>query len=177
MRKVLLVVVLLVLIVGVSYVKTYWEQRQRETRYDQGFKEGAQTLDRTDREADSLRSALAQQHLVFADSLVDMEKSHRAEVDSLATIIDEKDKAISTLTSAPTSIASAEQIEPVSSQTISKHEEILRYYKKRFAELPQDLSEYEKRIAANEIREETSLKFAISLSELKEIRKKYKLSY
>lgn len=177
MRKVLLVAALLALVVAVSYIKTAREHSLREDRYDRGFREGIQTSDQNVKEADSLRSAIAQQQLTFTDSLVNMEKNHRSEVDSLGGVIDKKDEAINTLKSGSSSAATAKKVDSASNETISKHEEILKYYKKRFAQLPKDLSEYEKRIAANEIREETSLKFAISLSELREIRKKYKLSY
>jgi len=177
MKKILLVVVLLALVVAVSYIKTAREHALRDEQYDEGFKEGVQTLDRTGKEADSLKSAIVEQQMAFTDSLVDREKNHRSQVDSLANVIDEKDKDISTLKSGASSTVTAKEVDSASSKTISGHEEILKYYKKRFAELPGDLSEYEKRIAINEIREETSLKFAISLSELKEIRKTYKLSY
>jgi len=174
MKKVLLVVLLLMLIGAVSYLKTAREHSLREEQFTEGFKEGVQTQDRNAREADSLKTVMVEQQRTFTDSLVTMEKTHRAQVDSLAGIIDDKDETLNSLTSNKTT---AQKVDPASNGVISKHEEILRYYKKRFAELPNDLSEYEKRIAANEIREETSQKFAISLGELKEIRKKYKLSY
>ena len=43
--------------------------------------------------------------------------------------------------------------------------------------ITKDLSEYEHRIAVNEIREETAAKFSITVTELNKIRNKYKLSY
>ncbi|MEA1980558.1 MAG: hypothetical protein U9N54_06255, partial [candidate division Zixibacteria bacterium] len=65
----------------------------------------------------------------------------------------------------------------ISNEINTKHQQILTYYKDRFKKLPADLSNYERRISLNEIKEETAQKFEISLVELKNIRAKYKLKY
>jgi hypothetical protein len=64
-----------------------------------------------------------------------------------------------------------------SDATSQKHKEILAYYKQRYQGLPNDLSAYERRIALSEIRQESADKFKISVTELNNIRKAYKLSY
>ncbi len=119
MKKILLVAGLLALIVAVSYIKTAREHGLRDEQYDQGFKEGVQTLDRTGKEADSLKSAMVEQQMAYTDSLVDLEKNHRSEVDSLAGVIDERDKAISTLKSGTSSTVTAKKVDPAPNKTIS----------------------------------------------------------
>lgn len=176
MKKVLLIILLLVLIVAVSYIKTVREHQRSETYYENGKMEAARDLDAYQQEADSLKKLSAQQQLAFADSLVQKDTRYRFEVDSLQNLVDTLEKNISTLSEAKTAAnASVEKTTPT--KPLSKHEQILNYYKRRYANLPKDLSEYEKRIAVNEIREETSLKFSISLAELKKIREDFKLTY
>jgi hypothetical protein len=115
---------------------------------------------------------MAERDLAIADSLVKKDQTYQATIDSLKNALDKEKTATKNLASMPTTVKKTTP-EP----TISKHEKILTYYKKRYANLPNDLSQYELKIALNEIREETSQKFAISLKELKDIRQKNKLSY
>jgi len=116
--------------------------------------------------------------VAFADSLVKKDISYQSRIDSLEGVVDKQQKQISSLASKTTAKPAATISKTTSAKTtLSKHEKILTYYKKRFTNLPKDLSDYEKRIAVKEIREETSLKFSISLQELKQIREKYKLTY
>jgi G3E family GTPase len=176
MKKILLIVLLLVLVVAVSYIKTVREHQRSEAFYDDGKMAAARDVDAYQKETDSLKKATAEQQLAFADSLVQKDTRHRSEVDSLENVVDQLEQKVNTLSQDKSSTTATVTKKPTT-KTLSKHEKILDYYKRRFANLPKDLSEYEKRIAINEIREETSQKFSISLSELKKIREKYKLTY
>lgn len=175
MKKILLVILLLVLIVGLSYIKTLREHERSKTLFEEGKMTAARELDASQKEADSLKKASAEQQLAFADSLVQKDSRHRSEVDSLENLVDKLETRVTTLSQ--TKPATASVTKAPATKTLSQHEKILEYYKRRFANLPKDLSEYEKRIAINEIREETSQKFSITLAELKKIREKYKLTY
>jgi hypothetical protein len=175
MKKVLLALLLLVLIVAVSYVKTIRENQRSEAYYDEGKMEAARDADKRQQEADSLRFAMAEQQLTLTDSLLKKDVTYRSIIDSLENVVDQQQKTISS--KSPELTPAIQRVKQSSEMTVSKHEQIVKYYKRRFANLPKDLSDYEKRIAINEIREETSQKFSISLQELKKIREKYKLAY
>lgn len=172
MKKVLLGALILILIVAVSWVKTLREQERSEAFYKQGVNDATQQSADAQSEADSLKLVLAENQLAMADSLTRKDKTYGATIDSLEQELEDEKSRSKTLAEETTP---AENVVP--EKTISKHEQILTYYKRRYANLPKDLSEYELRIALNEIREETSQKFAITLTELKEIRQKNKLSY
>lgn len=176
MKKILLAVLLLALVVAVSYVKTWREHQRGQEFYDRGRSESIEALDEYQKETDSLKTALTETRLATADSLTKKEIAHRVEVDSLQNLVDEQSQAIEKLSAQASSPTTASQ-EASARKPLSKHEQIITYYKKRYAALPKDLSNYEKRIALSEIREETSQRFSISLKELSEIRKKYKLAY
>ena len=141
MKKVVLVIVLLALVVGVSYIKTVREHDRSEQQYKQGMTDAGQNLEQTAKESDSLRLALADQQLAFADSLLNKDKTHRTQLDSLEGLVEQKDETIKTLTSNQTSTTTASVKKSPSKKALSKHEQILSYYKKRFARLPKDLSE------------------------------------
>jgi hypothetical protein len=175
MKKVLLVLLLLVLIVAVSYIKTIREHQRSEAYFDEGKMEAARDADKNLKEADSLRLAMAKQQLALSDSLFNKDVAYRSIIDSLENVVDQQQETISSKSAEVT--PTIQRAKQSSETTVSKHEQIVKYYKRRFASLPKDLSDYEKRIAINEIREETSQKFAISLQELKKIREKYKLAY
>ncbi|UCD63343.1 MAG: hypothetical protein JSW34_11425 [Candidatus Zixiibacteriota bacterium] len=175
MKKILLAVLLLALVVVVSYLKTWREHERSRQYFDQGKTESLQQLTRYQKESDSLQAALAETRLAAADSLTSKDKAYRSSMDSLQDIIDEQSAELSKLSSNQGGRAGVKTSS--SGKPLSKHEQIISYYKKRYANLPRDLSDYERRIALNEIREETSQKFSISLEELKEIRNKFQLRY
>ena len=178
MKKIVLAAIVLILIIGLSYVKTLRDYDRSRAFYEGGKIDGARELDESKSEADSLKLAAGEQQVAFADSLVKKDIAYQSQIDSLEGVIDGQSQQISSLKSKTTTPATATATKTVAKKpTLSKHEKILSYYKKRYASLPGDLSDYEKRIAVNEIREETSLKFSISLQELKKIRDKYKLTY
>ena len=174
MKKIFLAGIVLILIIGLSYVKTLRDYDRSRAFYEGGRADAAGELDDYKAEADSLKLAAGEQQVAFADSLVKKDITYQSRIDSLEGVVDDQRKQIGSLTTRPTT-ASTKTV--TKKPVISKHEQVLKYYKKRYANLPKDLSDYEKRIAVNEIREETSLKFSISLHELKKIREKYKLTY
>ncbi len=175
MRKVLLALLLLVLIIAVSYLKTAREHDRSRAFFEEGRLNAASELSEYEREADSLKQSVAEQQLAFADSLVRKDISYQSRIDSLESLVEQQQDRINSISAKnKTSTTASSAGSPPS---LSKHEQILKYYKKRYAGLPKDLSTYERRIAIDEIREETSQKFAISLQELKKIRDKYKLTY
>ncbi len=178
MKKIILAAVILVLIVGLSYIKTLRDYDRSRAYYQDGKADAVQELDEYKNEADSLKFAVGEQQVAFADSLVRKDISYQSRIDSLEGVVDQQQNQISTL-AAKTETKPAAAISKTTSPkpTLSKHEQILKYYKKRYTNLPKDLSDYEKRIAINEIREETSLKFSISLQELKKIRETNRLAY
>lgn len=175
MKKILLILLLLVLVVAVSYIKTVREHDRSEAFYEDGKMDAARDMDAYQREADSLKKLTAEQQLAFADSLVQKDVRHRSELDSIENVVDDLETKVNTLSQNATETASVTKVP--ATNTLSQHDKILNYYKRRFANLPKDLSEYERRIAINEIREETSQKFSISLAELKKIREEHKLTY
>ncbi len=177
MKKVLLGALLLVLIVAVSYIKTYREHDRSKLFYDRGVEQAGASLDSTRRAADSLQMALAQKDVAYGDSLVRKDQAYQLAIDSLEKVVGEQEGQLKSLTTSAKPTAALVKTKTPTTAALSKHEKILKYYKDRYAQLPKDLSEYERRIAINEIREETSQKFEISLEELKKIRTKYKLTY
>ena len=178
MKKIILAAVVLILIIGLSYIKTLRDYDRSRAFYNGGKADAAQELDDYKIEADSLKLAVGELQVVFADSLVKKDISYQSHIDSLEGVVDKQHEQISSLAAKATIRPATTSIKTASTKpTISKHEQILTYYKKRYTNLPKDLSDYEKRIAINEIREETSLKYSISLQELKKIREKYKLTY
>lgn len=180
MKKILLAVILLALVVTVSYVKSLRNTQSRDEAYREGKTEAARQLSDYELQVDSLRLAIGEKEVGFADSMVRTQAGYQSEVDSLADAVASRDKRIDEL---KTELSQTSKPKPKStsrkvSDSISKeHERILSYYKKRFKNLPTDLTDYEKRVAINEIREETAQKYAITLAEFKSLRKKYKLNY
>ncbi len=179
MKKVLLLVVLLALLLGVSAIKTYREHQQRQASYEKGEKSGSKELAQLQEVADSLQLASGSREVVFGDSLTKLAKQYRGNLDSLEDVIDSQQAAIQSLNkkvAVATTKAQAANKAPAQS-ALSAHEKILDYYKKRYADLPGDLSDYEKKVAVNEIREETAKRFSISIAELEKIRQANNLNY
>ncbi|MEW6412947.1 MAG: hypothetical protein AB1483_10830 [Candidatus Zixiibacteriota bacterium] len=177
MKKILIAAVLLVLIVALSYVKTYREHDRSMAFYNKGTAQAGISLDSARQVADSLQMALAEKDVVYADSLTRKDQAYRSTVDSLENLVDETQNQLEAAKAVAKPAATLVKTSAPTTKTLTMHEKILQYYKDRYAQLPKDLSAYERRIAINEIREETSLKFNISLEELKKIRTEYKLTY
>jgi len=58
-----------------------------------------------------------------------------------------------------------------------RHRELLAYYKKRYDTLPSNLTEYERKVAISEIRQETASKYLITIAEFNRIRELHKLNF
>ncbi len=179
MKKILLVVTLLVAVIAVSAIKTYREHSQRDASFEKGKQESADQLDQSREMADSIKLAMGEKEVEFADSLTRVSRAYRSNLDSLEDVIDSQTTSISALKKKVADVPRKTQATQKTSQpsALSQHEKILTYYKQRYADLPKDLSEYEKRIALNEIREETARRFSISVSELEKIRQSNNVNY
>lgn len=174
-KKIVLVFLLLVVLAGISYVKTYRERQQLDAAYDEAKSAQTEELTALQHSVDSLNNLLTANKDKYQIELKDQQTGFEQRLDSLEEIISKQEKSLVDLEKKQTQkLANAKKSKP---KQLSQHEKIYRYYKKRYTDLPKDLSDYERKIAISEIREETASKFSISLSELNRIRKDYKLSY
>ena len=152
MKKIALAVVLLLLIVTVSYLQVTRQESREQALYQNGYQTGTEKVEKLGVAIDSLRQVVDSQELGFSNQLVENERAFTGTIDSLKKVVstqDEKIVAFNKKTSTPP------QTNNTKSKTSDKHTQILSYYKKRFSQLPKDLTAYEKRIAVSEIREET----------------------
>lgn len=173
MKKIALAILLLILLVAISYLTSMRSQTKLQTRYDQGYEQGSQTAAQATKRADSIGSATDKAIATYRDSLETVRTARERETDSLKSVLAEKDSAISTLKQkAKSAKAPKNGAKPVSTQANLNHSQVLDYYKRRLNELPKDLSDYERKVALNELRDETAKKFSITVGELDKIRQK-----
>ncbi|MFQ5498362.1 MAG: hypothetical protein ACE5FH_01710 [Candidatus Zixiibacteriota bacterium] len=182
MRKVLVGILLLALIVGLSYVKALRSRKQMDVAVDASKQSLALEIASYRLKIDSLKQAMGQKEVQSADALVSKDISYQSLIDSLGRIVDslnQHSQGLSKELAARKSSPSKKKPETAAkkSKVSERHREILAYYKKRFEQLPKDLSKYETRVARSEIREETAQKFAISSRELDNIRNQNGLKY
>lgn len=173
MKKIALAVVLLVIIVAASYFRSVRDQSSRQKLYQDGLDKGSQQTQLYQSRADSLHDLMVIHDSLNADSIFRLTQAHQSETDSLTQVITARDQALlqaAQKKKTSTLKAPAKPRQPDTLQTSLKHSEILTYYKRRLAELPKDLSDYEKKIALDEVKEETSRKFSIDVKELEKIR-------
>lgn len=178
-KKFLLAILLLAILVSVAWVKVLRQQDRLESSYDEGLREAGRELSLAEQEADSLRMALAEREVAFGEQLTEKESNYRAGLDSLSGVIDTLEEKVGdlklALTSAEKQARKAAQAKKSSQPTLEQ--QVVAYYKKRYSNLPKDLSTYEQKVAVREIRQETAEKFKISLSELNRIRSQNNISY
>jgi polyribonucleotide nucleotidyltransferase len=181
MKKLLLAILLVLALVAVSYYKTSRQTSKAETAYREGYSQGSAELDVRLAGQDSLRQLIVDYDSVVAESLGRLRASHRRETDSLTEVISAQKDSLKRLAAAQQAAARSatahRQDASASSGTADGHRKILAAYNKRYKELPNDLSPYERRVALSEIREETAKEFSISVAELNKIRKKNNLDY
>lgn len=180
MKKIGLAFILLIVLVGISYLTSVRSQSKLKQQYDQGFDRGSKESAVATKKADSLRAAMEQASARYSDSLKAAEAGYQGREDSLKTVLAQKDTEILSLkqksraAAKPTKVTKpkTEASKPKSqpAQASLNHTQVLDYYKKRLKELPTDLSEYERKVALAELRDETARKFAISLGDLDKIR-------
>jgi predicted metal-dependent hydrolase len=190
LRKLILALFLIVLILGVSYLKTLrGEQRERQ------IKKTGHTLEQNNlslkHRVDSLEAAVQGTTAVLVDSLEQMSRMHEVEKDSLQDLVERSDSCITELQTSleaeqrKTAKLSTRPIRQPSTTKINSHKqseeklarEVIDYYKQRYNDLPRDLTAYEKKVAVKEIREETTSRFSISLSKLDDLRDQFGVEY
>ena len=173
--KLLLSFVLLILIVAVSYFQAVRRQAKVDNSFILGKKTNQKEILELQSATDSLTTKIGQQEVIHAESLFQIEKQVQRKTDSLAEIISSQQQSLLELKKKGTPVKLAVMQKSVDSE--KKHKELLAYYKKRYESLPIDLSEYEHKVAVFEIRQETSQKYAISLTEFNRIREAYKINF
>ena len=110
----------------------------------------------------------------MVESLQVRDSLQASERDSLTQVLATKDDSLAALRKLAQKGQDTQKT--AASQTYS-HEEILKYYKTSYRDLPKDLSPYERRVALTEIRDKTTRKFSITLAQLDKIRKDNNLDY
>ncbi|MEW6049776.1 MAG: hypothetical protein AB1644_01765 [Candidatus Zixiibacteriota bacterium] len=179
MKKALLAFLLLAIVVAIAYYRTSRHQGELSDQFSKGVTEGKEALSVYQKRSDSLGSALAMREAQLTDSLHRLESGYQAVVDSMGQVVASKDQEIKRLADRKRAVQSSKpgiKAQKDSTGLSQKHEQILSYYRRRIKELPADLSEYEKRVAVNEVRDETTRKFAITMNELDKICQAVKLT-
>ena len=186
MKKVILFIVLLGVLIGIIFVKTGRDQAQIDEAFRTGVAKAQLEVAAYQKRVESLRVSTDQSRLAWADSLRRHDSVFTVYRDSVKELLVAQADKIKELqkksrTSAKTTpngtTASTSKAKSDTGGVLNRHAQILSYYKNRYSELPGDLSTYERKAALTEIRQETVSKFAITLAELVEIRKIYKLDY
>jgi len=184
MKKIFLAIILLALVIGISYLKLSRQSVEKTSAYQKGHKESEKIVSEKQYQLDSLGQVLIEKEDLFTDSLTKIEKFYTDEKDSMTQSLESERLKNKELSYQVDSLKQkAEKPKKTSKSTsfskseATKHKQILDYYKRRYVDLPKDLSDYEKKVARNEIREETVQKFSITLKELDQIRNKYKVDY
>jgi len=174
MKKITIAIVLLLLIVGVSYLQVNRQESREQVLYKNGYQKGSEKVEKLADAVDSLRQVVDSHEVEFSGQLEESERAFTGKIDSLKNVVSTKDEKIAAFEN---NTSSTPMPTTTMSKTSDKHTQILSYYKKRFSQLPNDLTAYEKRVAMSEIREETAQKFSISTDELNKIRDTNNLKY
>ncbi|MBI5267394.1 MAG: hypothetical protein HY851_09210 [candidate division Zixibacteria bacterium] len=186
MKKIIVAIVLLGVLLGIVFVKTNREQSQVDEAFRQGVAKGQLEVAAYHKRLESLRVSTEQFKIAWSDSVRIRDSIlayYRDSVNQIILAQTDKIKELSKKTryaakSSPKAAATTSTAQkPDSVAPTSRHAQILAYYKNRYKDLPGDLSVYEKKAALNEIRQETATRFSISLTELNELRKTYKLEF
>lgn len=181
--RIALAIILVGVLVGLVIFKTGRDQSQIDEAFRQGVAKAQVEVSAYQKRVESLRVSTDQTRLAWGDSLRRHDSLFRAYRDSVNSVIiaqaDQikqlKKKSPSTTKSGAT--ASTPKTKNGTGTVSTKHLEILTYYKNRYKSLPSDLSLYERKAALNEIRQETTTKFAITPTELDQIRKANQIDY
>jgi predicted RND superfamily exporter protein len=182
--KALIAVFLLVVIVGLTWVNYQRGQDKVIAGQNEVRKQSAKQVAAITSQADSLTTLLGAQQSAFGDSLIRKDSKYLAIIDSLEEAVRAREKQVADLKlAAKTKPKTAQTVSApkkptaVADATLKQHLEILSYYQNRFKTLPGDLSEYERKVAVREIRQETMDKFAITAVQLDRIRSDSNLGY
>ena len=177
MKKAILGLSLLLIILGVTYIKAVRGTNQNRQAYLRGKAESEQNLAGFQMRVDSLRQLVDAQDASFGDSLAVIDSSYRTRIDSLIALLDDEAGVTSGVevdsadaAEVPDTITTAQRLlQSLDSVTIV---EARAYFERLEGELPGDLTAYEARVARYEIRLETAREFSLSLPELKAILEK-----
>ena len=177
MKKAILAVSLLLVILGVTYIKAVRGTNQNRQAYLRGKAESEQNLAGFQMRLDSLRRLVDAQEASFSDSLAAADLSYRHRIDSLIALLDEQTGVASVAETDTVEIAeradtlttAQKLLQTLDSTTIVRARE---YFAKLEGDLPGDLTPYEARVARYEIRLETAREFSLSLPQLKAILEK-----
>lgn len=177
MKKFFLAIVLLVLIAAVSYLKATRDRGKIEVSFEDGRKSSEMKALALAGDVDSLQQYIGLQNVTLAESLTIQQKTYFRELDSMANIVDGKDLKITELNKKLQQASKTKRTALNSRPKSDKHQELLAYYKKRFESLPGDLTNYERKVALTEIRQETARRYSMSITDLNKIRVKNNIDY
>lgn len=177
MKKALLALILLAVVLGVSYYKTLLSEDRYDTAYEDGLNQSAELQASSQARIDSLGQLIVEIEKNLGGLLRSQMEENQARLDALNDLLAQEKKEFTEIIARQTKMLAAFAKKVTGDKRTGNHAKILNYYKKRFADLPTDLSDYEKKVARSEIRQETVAKFSISTAELDRIRKQYNLRY
>ena len=178
MKKAILALCLLIIVVGVTYVKMVRGSAQCRNSFQEGRKATSEELLLYHQKVDSLRYLIGQQEVVFSDSLVRKDITYQMKIDSLILALDSVWATVDTDSIEQQPIPDVELQDYVDSTGLSQpKEEILTFYDSLFEDLPSDLTKYEQKVALHEIRLKTTQTFSITLSDLKALCSQADITY
>ena len=177
MKKFLLAILLLILIAAVSYFKAVRDRDKSADSCESCRKSSEMKALALAGDIDSLKHYIGQQNVTLAESLTIQQKAYLKELDSLAELVDDKDFRITELNKKLKQTSKKKRSALSSKPKSDKHQQLLAYYKKRYESLPGDLTNYERKVALTEIRQETARKYSMSIADLNKIREKNNIDY
>ncbi len=191
--RVILVICLLLVVVAVSYIKNVRGSSDSEgvelASEGQMIETPIAATTEPDQLAeyednvDSLHSLIDRLDADYAESLSQRDLEYGRRIDSLFDVLDsvecELDSHYLSSAEAPTIVAEEADAEPVVDVATqkSRRDEVIEFYKSQYANLPGDLTAYERKVSLYEIRLKTAKKFQLTLTELKQMRDEGVLNY
>lgn len=177
MRRLLLALLFIALIVGIAYVKDRRDSESRQEVYAEGLHEGRKSGEEERRLLDSLQDRVRDVEQALTDSTARQAEAFADRFDSLTLELARRDSMLED--SGQKAGGPASGTPTVDSLEIVRQREltILAHYKQLYLALPADLSAYEKRVALDEIRQKTAMKYNVSLTELNRLRDRHNISY
>ena len=180
MKKILLGFLLILALIAVSYYSAVRTDTRVKREYTSGYSKGEKEAMIQKSRADSLESNLRQTRSQYEDSLRILALAHDVIIDSLNRTISTKDKELAARANARKTQTAKKTDTGTRKASVTKsgftHAQILDFYRTKLKALPADLSAYERRVALNEIRDETTRKFAITAKDFDSIREVNKLT-
>ncbi len=177
MKKLLLGIVLIVVLVAISWVKVSRDREREAASRLEGLKVGAAKIEQQQGKIDSLASLVGKQDSSIVESLAVRDSLLDSVTDSLSGVIESQGERIEQLKQEKYERSASPPVPEKSAPKKAAHKDILAFYKQEIEKLPPDLSDYERRVASEEIREETAKRFSITVKRLDEIREMYELDY